>query len=337
MVEWYSFQSMAAKSQNINGASRRTSGGVSMRTCPSRDGRMRWKPRMKSQKAKITDAGDARVARAGARDSTDCVEPVPVSGAFMAARACLARLRKEYKNFEPPPYIRAAPLENNLQEWRFVLQGPPDSPYEGGMYQGKVKFPDDYPFKPPSIYMLTPSGRFETDRRLCLSISDFHPETWVPTWSVASILNGVLSFMLESSPTTGSVETTVAEKHRLRDKSVAFNAKDAVFCALFPELVDGTPFTDPLQKPASVSDAAQAPATAAAAAASQPTAAPAATAEMAADEEAGDLEDGGEAEAGSGKNAAKNKCVAPQSESCRPAALPRCRPSANSRAPRHLP
>jgi ubiquitin-conjugating enzyme E2 J2 len=32
--------------------------------------------------------------------------------------------------------------------------------------------------------MITPNGRFETNRRLCLSISDFHPETWVPTWSV---------------------------------------------------------------------------------------------------------------------------------------------------------
>ena len=69
----------------------------------------------------------------------------------MANRACLARLRKEVKSFEPPPYIRAAPLETNMQEWRFVLQGPPDSPYEGGLYQGKVKFPDDYPFKPPKV------------------------------------------------------------------------------------------------------------------------------------------------------------------------------------------
>jgi len=35
-----------------------------------------------------------------------------------------------------------------------------------GRYHGKVVFPNDYPFKPPSIYMLTPNGRFETGRRL---------------------------------------------------------------------------------------------------------------------------------------------------------------------------
>jgi len=152
-------------------------------------------------------------------------------------------LRKELRAFDPPPYIRAAPLETNMQEWRFVLQGPHDSPYEGGMYQGKIKFPDDYPFKPPSIYMLTPNGRFETDRRLCLSISDFHPESWIPTWSVASIINGVLSFMLEDAPTTGSVATSLAEKRRLAGLSVTFNQGDSTFRQLFPGLVDGQPFT----------------------------------------------------------------------------------------------
>ena len=241
----------------------------------------------------------------------------------MASKAALARLRKEVKAFEAPPYIRACPLESNLLEWRFVLQGPPDSPYEGGLYQGKVKFPNDYPFKPPSIMMLTPNGRFETDRRLCLSISDFHPETWVPTWSVASILNGVLSFMLETAPTTGSVETTLAEKTRLRDKSVAWNAGDKVFCALFPELVDGTLFTLPQpaaapaaeEQPAASASSAANTAGASAAAAMPSDAALAALAalaaaegppeEDAADETADDAAE--EAEPGSGKNAAKNK------------------------------
>lgn len=85
--------------------------------------------------------------------------------------------------------------------------------------------------------MLTPNGRFNTNTRLCLSMSDFHPETWVPAWSVASILNGVLSFMLESTPTVGSVETSVAERRRLALASHAFNRKTAIFNELFSELV----------------------------------------------------------------------------------------------------
>ena len=68
-------------------------------------------------------------------------------------------------------------------------------------------------------------------------MSDFHPETWVPAWSVASILNGVLSFMLESTPTVGSVETSVAERRRLALASHAFNRKTPLFCELFPDMV----------------------------------------------------------------------------------------------------
>lgn len=69
-------------------------------------------------------------------------------------------------------------------------------------------------------------------------MSDFHPETWVPAWSVASILNGVLSFMLESTPTVGSVEASTAERRRLALASHAFNRKTPIFCELFPQLVD---------------------------------------------------------------------------------------------------
>ena len=50
--------------------------------------------------------------------------------------------------------------------------------YLGGTYHGKLIFPSNYPFSPPSILMLTPNGRFSTNTRLCLSMSDYHPETW---------------------------------------------------------------------------------------------------------------------------------------------------------------
>ena len=118
-----------------------------------------------------------------------------------------------------------------------MIKGPKDTPYTGGAYHGKLIFPNEYPYKPPAIMMLTPNGRFNTNTRLCLSMSDFHPETWVPAWSVASILNGVLSFMLESTPTVGSVEASFAERRRLALASHAFNRKVPIFCELFPQLV----------------------------------------------------------------------------------------------------
>ena len=42
-----------------------------------------------------------------------------------------------------------------------MVKGPEDSIYAGGYYHGKLIFPKDYPFKAPSIYMITPNGRFK--------------------------------------------------------------------------------------------------------------------------------------------------------------------------------
>lgn len=62
---------------------------------------------------------------------------------------------------KPVENIRAAPKETNILEWHYVIEGPKGSPYEGGFYHGTVVFPSEYPYKPPSIQMLTPNGRFK--------------------------------------------------------------------------------------------------------------------------------------------------------------------------------
>ncbi|KRZ83985.1 Adaptin ear-binding coat-associated protein 1, partial [Trichinella sp. T8] len=120
-----------------------------------------------------------------------------------------ARLRKDAARLarDPVPYVKAMPLPSNILEWHYLLRGPEDSPYAGGFYHGKLIFPSDYPFKPPSIYIITPNGRFKPNTRLCLSISDFHPDTWNPTWS----------------------------KQKLARRSILYNLQSAVVRDLFPE------------------------------------------------------------------------------------------------------
>lgn len=118
-----------------------------------------------------------------------------------------------------------------------MITGPPGTPYEGGQYHGKLTFPSEYPFKPPRIKMCTPSGRFEINQPICLSMSDFHEELWNPSWSVATIINGLLSFMTGNERTTGSIVTPDSTKRTLAKRSKYFNLySNVAFKKNFPEL-----------------------------------------------------------------------------------------------------
>eukprot|EP00004_Rigifila_ramosa_P009802 TRINITY_DN2152_c0_g1_i1.p2 TRINITY_DN2152_c0_g1~~TRINITY_DN2152_c0_g1_i1.p2 ORF type:complete len:214 (+),score=36.02 TRINITY_DN2152_c0_g1_i1:225-866(+) len=109
------------------------------------------------------------------------------------------------------------------------------------------------------IMMLTPNGRFQTNTRLCLSMSDFHPESWNPMWSVASILTGLLSFMLEETPTLGSVKMTTKERQRLAQMSHSFNIQNSTFTALFPDLCRETQPSPPTTTTTPTTTTASAP------------------------------------------------------------------------------
>ena len=94
----------------------------------------------------------------------------------------------------PSAHFSASPLEDNLFEWHFTLRGAEGTPFQGGLYHGRIVLPAEYPFKPPSIYLLTPNGRFETGKKICLSISAHHPESWQPAWGVRTILTALIAF-----------------------------------------------------------------------------------------------------------------------------------------------
>ena len=51
-----------------------------------------------------------------------------------------SRLRNDYMRLkkDPVPYIVAEPNPSNILEWHYAVTGPPDTPYDGGFYHGKV-------------------------------------------------------------------------------------------------------------------------------------------------------------------------------------------------------
>ena len=100
-------------------------------------------------------------------------------------------------------------LQDNIFEWYFAIRGAWETDFEGGIYIGRILMPAEYPFKPPAFVMHTPSGRFETGTKICLSISSFHPESWQPSWSVRSALVALIAFMqTPGNGAVGSLDTT---------------------------------------------------------------------------------------------------------------------------------
>ena len=57
-------------------------------------------------------------------------------------------------------------------------------------------------------------------------------------WSVSTILTGLYSFMIESNPTLGSIETSTRKKRQFAAASLEYNVMtDPLFSKLFPEYV----------------------------------------------------------------------------------------------------
>jgi ubiquitin-protein ligase len=69
--------------------------------------------------------------------------------------------------------IRLAPMKGNLLEFHFSFTGIEGTSYSGGIYHGRILLHPDYPRKAPAISVLTPTGRWECGKDICLSGSQF--------------------------------------------------------------------------------------------------------------------------------------------------------------------
>ena len=150
------------------------------------------------------------------------------------------RLMKEAKEInKPTAHFFAQPLEENLFEWHFTVRGPSDTPFAGGRYHGRIIFPPEYPMKPPSIIMLTQNGRFSVNTKLCLSISNFHPESWEPSWSIRTVLMAIIAYMpMHGEGSIGSLDCTNLERAKLAARSSSFKCRDCQMTnlELLPEI-----------------------------------------------------------------------------------------------------
>ncbi|KAK1743229.1 ubiquitin-conjugating enzyme E2 [Skeletonema marinoi] len=151
----------------------------------------------------------------------------------MSKSPSLRRIKADIRelSIDPSDQYYAAPLETDMFEWHFTIRGPADSEFAGGVYHGKILLPPEYPFKPPNIVFCTPSGRFETNVKVCLSFSAHHPELWQPAWGIRLILEAIISFLpTPADGAIGALDWTKEERAKLAKESVKFHCP--VCCAV---------------------------------------------------------------------------------------------------------
>lgn len=145
----------------------------------------------------------------------------------MASPQTIKRLMKEYEIIkkDPDPSFDIYPSENNILEAYFMIKGN-DGPYKGGYYIGKLEFPTTYPQAPPDVLMCTPSGRFKTGLKICLSNTGYHSETWSPAWQLKTYIIGFISIMYSDVTEEYGLnheKASVAEREAYAKNSIEYN------------------------------------------------------------------------------------------------------------------
>lgn len=108
----------------------------------------------------------------------------------------IKRINGDFKKFqeENPTHFDVYPNPDNILEIFFLLYGREETPYANGLYVGKIVHSPDYPRKAPDYYMLTPNGRFDINKKICLTNSAYHQADWAPgAWNLITLLEGFAS------------------------------------------------------------------------------------------------------------------------------------------------
>lgn len=111
------------------------------------------------------------------------------------------RLNKEYKDFQkdPPSNCSAGPDNDNIYKWKAFINGPTDSPYEGGLFELEMTFTNRYPFKPPKVVFITKIYHMNINGsgQICL---DILKDNWSPALTISKLLLSICSLLTDPNP-----------------------------------------------------------------------------------------------------------------------------------------
>jgi ubiquitin-conjugating enzyme E2 A len=111
--------------------------------------------------------------------------------------SAIKRLNKELVALakDTPPGLSAAPCGENLSQWQGLIFGPEGTPYEGGIFELSMTFPENYPFSPPRIRFLNDvfHPNVGRDGLICLDILG---SKWSPCMEIRTVLMSIQSLLV---------------------------------------------------------------------------------------------------------------------------------------------
>jgi ubiquitin-conjugating enzyme E2 J1 len=162
------------------------------------------------------------------------------------------RIKYEIKLIKEDPLniATAYPHDTGMNIWYAMFMGPYDSPYKNGQYICKILLSENYPFTPPDFVFLTPNGRFDIDKKICLTITGFHSDMWQSTITIKTMLIQIFSVFYQDVDNgiahliPPAVGTSPSEREKYAKNSIAFNIahyKEIYEKFDFTYLNDGSP------------------------------------------------------------------------------------------------
>lgn len=113
----------------------------------------------------------------------------------------LTRIKNELKELliDPPTNCSAGPRGDNLFLWDATVMGPAGSVYEGGIFFLEIGFPEQYPYRPPTVEFLTKIWHPNINARgdICL---DILKEQWSPALTISKVLLSICSLLTDPNP-----------------------------------------------------------------------------------------------------------------------------------------
>ena len=116
------------------------------------------------------------------------------------------RLTIHYKDLQknPPPLCFAEPKnpDENMAHWIGYIDGPENTPYDGGRFHLTIDFPFDYPFRAPDIRFVTPvyHPNVSLDGEICLDL--LHTQ-WSPVLGIRHLLISLCSLLTDPNSEHG--------------------------------------------------------------------------------------------------------------------------------------